>query len=98
MLGEGQRTPALTGKGRQPHQAQKLSARGKPCPLQGIRILEFSWFLASAGADGADLLGGMGVHHEMKRSQRVIGLGGAVIGIGVGLWGATRKRTVPARS
>ena len=38
------------------------------------------WFLASAGADGADLLGGMGVHHEMKRSQRVIGLGGAVIG------------------
>jgi hypothetical protein len=40
----------------------------------------------------------MGVHHEMKRSQRVIGLGGAVIGIGVGLWGATRKRTVTARS
>jgi hypothetical protein len=40
----------------------------------------------------------MGVHHEMKRSQRVIGLGGAVIGIGVGLWGATRTRTVPARS
>ena len=56
------------------------------------------WFLASAGADGADLLGGMGVHHQMKRSQRLIGLGGAVIGIGVGLWGATRKRTVPARS
>ena len=50
------------------------------------------WFLASAGADGADLLGGVGVHHEMKRSQRVIGLGGAVIGIAVGLWGATRKR------
>ena len=56
------------------------------------------WFLASAGADGADLLGGMGVHHQMKRSQRVIGLGGAVIGIGVGLWGATRKRAVTARS
>ena len=56
------------------------------------------WFLASAGADGADLLGGMGVHHEMKRSQRVIGLGGAVIGISVGLWGATRTRTVTARS
>jgi len=29
----------------------------------------------------------------MKRSQRLIGLGGAVIGIGVGLWGATRPTT-----
>lgn len=26
-----------------------LSARGKPFPLQGIRIFDFSWFLASAG-------------------------------------------------
>jgi len=26
-----------------------VSARGKPFPLQGIRILDFSWFLASAG-------------------------------------------------
>jgi hypothetical protein len=50
------------------------------------------WFLASGGADAADLLGGMSVHHEMKRSQRIIGLGGAVVGIGVGLWGATRRR------
>jgi len=33
----------------------------------------------------------------MKRSQRVIGLGGAVIGIGVGLWGATRQRIATAR-
>jgi hypothetical protein len=49
------------------------------------------WFLASGGADAADLLGGIGVHHEMKRSQRLIGLGGAVVGIGVGLWGATRR-------
>src|SRR5882757_5198754 len=38
------------------------------------------WFLASAGADASDLLGGMSVHHEMKRSQQLIGLGGAVIG------------------
>ena len=51
------------------------------------------WFLASGGADAADLLGGMSVHGEMKRSQQVIGLGGAVIGIGVALWGATRRRT-----
>jgi crotonobetainyl-CoA:carnitine CoA-transferase CaiB-like acyl-CoA transferase len=27
----------------------RLSARGKPFALQGIRILDFSWFLASAG-------------------------------------------------
>lgn len=49
------------------------------------------WFLASGGADAADLLGGAGVHQEMRRSQRVIGLGGAVVGIGVGLWGAARR-------
>ena len=49
------------------------------------------WFLASGGADAADLLGGVSVHHEMKRSQRLIGLGAAVVGIGVGLWGATRR-------
>ncbi|MDB5856568.1 MAG: hypothetical protein JWQ76_257, partial [Ramlibacter sp.] len=29
--------------------APRLSPRGKPFPLQGIRILDFSWFLASAG-------------------------------------------------
>lgn len=51
------------------------------------------WFLASGGADAADLLGGMGVHDQMKRSQQVIGLGGAVVGIGVGLWGATRRQS-----
>ena len=53
------------------------------------------WFLASGGADAADLLGGMSVHRDMKRSQQVIGLGGAVVGIGVGLWGATRRRRPP---
>ncbi len=35
-----------------------LSARGKPFALQGIRILDFSWFLASAG--GTRLLAGLG--------------------------------------
>jgi crotonobetainyl-CoA:carnitine CoA-transferase CaiB-like acyl-CoA transferase len=29
--------------------APRLSARGRPFPLQGVRILDFSWFLASAG-------------------------------------------------
>jgi hypothetical protein len=50
------------------------------------------WFLASGGADAADLLGGLPVHHEMSGSQKAIGLGGAAVGIGVGLWGATRRR------
>jgi hypothetical protein len=53
------------------------------------------WFLASGGADAADLLGGLSVHQELKRSQQLIGLGGAIIGIAVGLWGATRR---PARA
>jgi hypothetical protein len=49
------------------------------------------WFLASGGADAADLLGAMSVHRELQPAQRLVGLGGAVIGIGVGLWGATRR-------
>lgn len=55
------------------------------------------WFLASGGADAADLLGGLPVHKELTRGQQVIGLGGAVVGIGVGLWGATRRRQLPSR-
>ena len=50
------------------------------------------WFLASGGADAADLLGGISVHGELKRSQQVIGLGGAVVGIAFALWGASRGR------
>jgi hypothetical protein len=49
------------------------------------------WFLASAGADASDLLGGLSVHSELKRSQQLIGLGGAVVGVVVGLWGAVRQ-------
>jgi hypothetical protein len=51
------------------------------------------WFLASGGADAADLLGGLSVHDELRPSQKLVGLGGAVVGIGVGLWGATRPTT-----
>jgi hypothetical protein len=54
------------------------------------------WFLASAGADGADLLGGLANHDRMSPSQRARGLGGAVVGIGVGVLGAafaSRSRT-----
>lgn len=49
VLAEAQRTPRLAGSGSHPAVAPRLSARGKPFPLQGIRILDFSWFLASAG-------------------------------------------------
>lgn len=55
------------------------------------------WFLASGGADVADLLGGLSVHGELKPGQRAIGLGGAVAGIAVSLWGATRRTTQPGR-
>lgn len=55
------------------------------------------WFLASGGADASDLLGGMSVHDELGPSQKMIGLGGAVVGIGVGLWGASRRpRSTPS--
>jgi hypothetical protein len=51
------------------------------------------WFLASAGADASDLVGGISVHNDLTRSQQLIGLGGAVVGVGVGLWGAARRTT-----
>ncbi|CAN5867168.1 hypothetical protein BH09ACT7_BH09ACT7_23070 [soil metagenome] len=54
------------------------------------------WFLASGGADAADLLGGLSVHDQLSRSQQVVGLGGAVVGIAVGLWGAARRGPAPA--
>jgi hypothetical protein len=50
------------------------------------------WFLASAGADAADLTGGIANHDRMSRRQQVRGLGGAVVGIGIGLFGAVRAR------
>ena len=48
------------------------------------------WFLASAGADAADLLGGVANHERLPARSRTVGLGGAVVGIGVGLVGAAR--------
>lgn len=50
------------------------------------------WFAASAGADAADLLGGLSNHHRMTAEQRRRGLGGAVVGIAVGVAGALRAR------
>ena len=49
------------------------------------------WFLASAGADAADLLGGVANHDRMSAQQRIRGLGGAAVGIGVGVLGAARS-------
>lgn len=48
------------------------------------------WFLASAGADAADLLGGLANHERMSPQQRVRGIGGAAVGIVVGVAGAVR--------
>ncbi len=49
------------------------------------------WFLASAGADAADLVGGVANHERMTSRQRIRGLGGAGVGIGVGLLGAVKS-------
>jgi hypothetical protein len=46
------------------------------------------WFLASAGADAADLAGGIANHGRMSDSAKLRGLGGAAVGIGVGVLGA----------
>ena len=48
------------------------------------------WFLASAGADAADLAGGIANHDRMTQQQQVRGLGGAAVGIAIGLLGAGR--------
>jgi hypothetical protein len=45
-------------------------------------------FLASAGADAADLAGGIANHDRMSDSAKARGLGGAAVGIAVGVLGA----------
>jgi hypothetical protein len=50
------------------------------------------WFLASAGADVADLVGGLANHDRLPSRSRTIGIGGAVAGIAVGVAGAARAR------
>jgi hypothetical protein len=51
------------------------------------------WFLASAGADAADLLGGIANHDRMTERQRRRGLGGAAAGITIGIAGALAARS-----
>ena len=45
------RLPRRCGRARSSDRVEqaRLSPHGKPFPLQGVRILDFSWFLASAG-------------------------------------------------
>jgi hypothetical protein len=50
------------------------------------------WFLASAGADAADLLGGVANHGAMSTQQKLRGLGGAAFGVVVGVAGAVKSR------
>lgn len=50
------------------------------------------WFLASAGADLADLVGGLANHDRLPARSRAIGLGGAVVGVTVGVAGAALAR------
>jgi hypothetical protein len=50
------------------------------------------WFLASGGADLADLVGGLANHDRLPARSRTVGLGGAVVGVGVGLAGALASR------
>ncbi len=50
--------PARKVEARPRAEAPTLSARGKPFPLQGVRIFDFSWFLASAG--GTKFLASLG--------------------------------------
>jgi hypothetical protein len=57
-----------------------------------------NWFLASAGADAADLIGGLSVRDELSQRDHVMGIGGAAVGVVVGVlgWAAARRtRVIP---
>ena len=48
------------------------------------------WFLASAGADLADFVGGVANHDRLPERSRTVGVGGAVAGVVIGVAGAAR--------
>lgn len=50
------------------------------------------WFLASGGADLADLVGGIANHDELPPRARTIGNAGAAVGVAVGVVGAALSR------
>jgi hypothetical protein len=55
------------------------------------------WFLASAGADLADLTGGLANHDRLTPEARRKGNGGAAAGIATGLVGAALSRRSAAQ-
>ncbi|HEX7132798.1 MAG TPA: DUF4267 domain-containing protein [Iamia sp.] len=57
--------------------------------LQGSDTVP-GWFLASAGADLADLVGGIANHDRLSDRSRTVGLYGAAAGVGIGALGAWR--------
>jgi crotonobetainyl-CoA:carnitine CoA-transferase CaiB-like acyl-CoA transferase len=58
VLGEAARRPSVPAQPK-PYEREVVSAlHGKPFPLQGVKILDFAWFLASAG--GTRFLSAMG--------------------------------------
>lgn len=50
------------------------------------------WFLASAGADLADLVGGLANHDRLSERSRTVGVYGAAAGVAIGALGAWRAR------
>jgi hypothetical protein len=52
------------------------------------------WFLASGGADAADLLGELSNHEDLKSPRdQMMGMGGAILGVVIGLGGWARSRS-----
>jgi Domain of unknown function (DUF4267) len=50
------------------------------------------WYLASGGADLADLIGGIANHDRLPRRTQTVGNVGAAVGVAVGLGGALLAR------
>ena len=58
MLGQAARRPHVPAQPRRVENPRRSALHDKPFPLQGIRIFDFAWFLASAG--GTRFLAAMG--------------------------------------
>ena len=57
-IGEPVRRPSVPAQPRRVENPRLTALHNKPFPLQGIKILDFAWFLASAG--GTRFLAAMG--------------------------------------
>jgi crotonobetainyl-CoA:carnitine CoA-transferase CaiB-like acyl-CoA transferase len=58
VLGGQARTPSVPAQAKPDTEARRSALHDKPFPLQGVKILDFAWFLASAG--GTRFLAAMG--------------------------------------